>query len=73
MKTIFCMFFFLPGILMPHEMRRRNRKLNKDQRKQTYATYTLLEHVNLDPETNLPNPSDEAIQLAKECVDENEK
>lgn len=47
--------------------------MKKCQRKQAYATNTLIEHENLDPLTNVPNPSEEAILQAKECVDENEK
>ena len=49
----------------------KNRKMNKDQRKRTYATYSLLEYANLYDITNVVNPSEEAIELAKESVDEN--
>jgi|GEM_PF-4329946 len=47
--------------------------MKKEDKKQAYATYTLLEHVDLEPETNIVRPSDEAIELAKESVDENQK
>lgn len=47
--------------------------MNKKQRKQAYSTYTLLEHVNPDKETNVVNPSKEAIKQAKEDVDANHK
>lgn len=48
-------------------------KMKKGQRKQPFATNTLLEHVDLDPVTNVVNPTIEAITQAKECVDANEK
>ncbi|MDL2217628.1 DUF3787 domain-containing protein [Christensenellaceae bacterium OttesenSCG-928-M15] len=38
-----------------------------------YFSFPLLEHVNLDPVTNVVNPSQEAVEQAKKCVDENEK
>ena len=47
--------------------------MNKKQREKPYATNTLLEHVHLDPDTNVVNPTEEAIIQAKECVDDNEK
>ncbi len=46
--------------------------MNKQQRKQAFATNALLEHNTTDPQTNAPRPSPEAIQQAKEWVDENQ-
>ena len=39
---------------------------------QVYKTYSLLEKHETEPETGVPLPSLEAIELAKRTVDENE-
>ena len=40
---------------------------------QAYKTYSLLEKHKTEENTGIPIPSNEAVAMAKQTVDENEK
>ncbi len=49
-----------------------NRRYSTLGSTQTYKTYSLLEKHATERETGVPLPSLEAVELAKQTVDENE-
>ena len=54
-------------------MKNRRKRVKESQDPQsTYETLAILEIKRINPTGNVPQPSDEAIEQAKQWVDQNE-